>query len=349
MDASATLAQKAAKIIERESGDEIKLEALASRLGCTNRHLRRVFQEQYHVSLLAYKQTCQLLLAKNLLTDTPLSVIDVAMASGFGSLRRFNDLFKKQYRLTPTSLRKQKGKTKMLEAIHLSITYHPPYLWDEMLSFLEYRVIRGIEKVKDNKYYRTIHIKDKANISYYGWICVGNIPEKNALSLQVSSSLAPVLSQVIVRVKDVFDVECDPYIIYEVLSKMNHQKEGLCQLGMRLPGCFDSFEMVVRCVLGQQITVKAAGTIASRMVAKIATPIVTEIEGLEYIFPSLEDILALDSSIETTLGELGVIRSRSNTILMLAKAMDNHTLDLCYPSVPNTEQKKLLAIKGIGK
>ncbi|MDR1025900.1 MAG: adenosine deaminase, partial [Lactobacillus sp.] len=259
-----------------------------------------------------------------------------------------NDLFKKHYNLSPTSLRKQTSKNKKQDGeITLSIGYRPPYLWDEMLKFFAGRAIAGVETVKDDKYLRTVHLISSDGKDIYGWLKVGNNPAKNALDVTISENLLPVLPQVLARVRNMFDLHCDPHAIYESLSKMNDIKPNLCILGTRLPGCFDTFEMAVRAVLGQQITVKAASTLAARVVANYGRPVETGIEDLTHTFPTPKDVLTLDN-IEESFGKLGVISARSRIILELANSLINKKINFDLYANPNDEMEKLLKIKGIG-
>jgi AraC family transcriptional regulator of adaptative response / DNA-3-methyladenine glycosylase II len=347
-DATANLACRAARMLEKYCGSGLGMDELAGRLGCTDRHLRRVFAAEYNVSPVQYLQTCRLLLAKNLLTDTSLSVLDVAMAAGFGSLRRFNDLFKKNYNLSPTALRKQTKEKKHDGGVTLALGYRPPYRWDEMLGFLAGRAITGVDLAKNGEYMRTVHLTTAEGKHVYGWVRVGNRPQKNALAVTVSETLLPVLPQILARVRHLFDLHCDPDAVYETLRAMNSIRSGLCVLGTRLPGSFDAFEMAVRSVLGQQITVKAASTLAARIIYAYGEPIQTGIEGLTHIFPSPEDILTLDGPIENRLGPLGVTAARSKTIYELARAIVQGEIDLDLPARPEEEMKKLMAIRGIG-
>ena len=347
-DATANLVYRAARMLEKNCGSGQSLEEIAGRLGCTARHLRRVFTSEYHVSPIQYLQTCRLLLAKSLLTDTALPVLDVAMAAGFGSLRRFNDLFKKQYKLSPTALRKRTSEEKHNGNITLALGYRPPYPWEEMLNFLAGRAITGVEVVKIGEYMRTVHLESAEGKQVYGWVRVGHKPKKNALTVTVSEALLPVLPQVLARIRHLFDLSCDPHAVYETLRVMNDLRPGLCILGTRVPGCFNAFEMAVRAVLGQQITVKAASTLAARIVETYGTPVQTGIEGLTHLFPLPEDILALDGAIENHLGALGVIASRSNTIYELARILVQGEIDFDLCAQPEEEMKKLMTIRGIG-
>jgi len=347
-DATANLVYRAARMLEKNCGSGQSIAEIAGRLGCTDRHLRRVFTAAYHVSPVQYLQTCRLLLAKNLLTDTDLSVLEVAMVAGFGSLRRFNDLFKKQYKLSPTALRKHNSEEKHQDNITLVLSYRPPYHWEDMLRFLAGRAITGIEVVKNNEYMRTVHLENSEGKPVYGWIRVGHQSKRNALSVTVSQALLSVLPQVLARIRHLFDLYCDPDAVYETLQVMNDIRPNLCTLGTRVPGCFNAFEMVVRAVLGQQITVKAASTLAARIVQTYGTPIQTGFEGLTHVFPSPEDILALNGPIENHLGPLGVIAARAKTIYELAQAFVQGEIDFDLPAQPEEEMKRLMAIRGIG-
>jgi len=277
-------------------------------------------------------------------------VLEVAMAAGFGSLRRFNDLFKKRYNLSPTSLRKRTTEEKRRNSggIALALGYRPPYQWEKMLDFLSGRAIKGVEVVTNKEYMRTVHLQNTEGKSIYGWVQVGCIPDKNAIKVTVSDTLITVLSQVLARVRCLFDLYCDPNAIYETLHIMNDIAPGLCILGTRVPGCFDAFETAVRAVLGQQISVKAASTLASRIVETYGAPVQTGIEGLTHVFPSPEKIAALNGSIENHLGALGVTGARSRTIYELAQVFIKKEIDFDLCAQPEEEMKKLMQIRGIG-
>lgn len=348
-DAAANLSRRAIRILEQNCDSGQNLDELAGELGCTNRHLRRVFVKEYHVSPVQYLQTCRLLLAKNLLTDTNLSVLDVAMAAGFGSLRRFNDLFKKHYRLSPSALRKEGAKgNRSDDGITLTLGYRPPYRWEHMLVFLSGRAITGIETIKNGEYFRTVGLFTAERKHVHGWIRVRHKPDKNALSVTMSESLLPVVPLVLAKVRHLFDLNCDPNTVYQALFSMNEIRPGLCMEGIRLPGCFNTFEMAVRAILGQQIFVKTASTLAARIVSACGTPVQTGIEGLTHLFPTPQGILALGDSIENTLGSLGVTSARSRTIYDLALALANRQINLKLFAHPEEEMKKLTSIRGIG-
>ena len=349
VDATSTLARKAARLLEENCGNGQKLEELAARLDCTGRHLRRVFWEEYHVTPVQYLQTCRLLLAKNLLTDTELSVLEVAMAAGFGSLRRMNDLFQKQYKLSPSALRKQVSKgMRDTGVITVTLDYRPPYCWEELLLFLADRAITGVEKVENGQYYRTVRLIGRTGETYTGWIRVNRHPKKNALSITMNDTLIPVLSQVLSRVRHLFDLYCDPDAVYEILQSMNELLPGMCVKGRRIPGCFEPFETAVRAVLGQQISVKAATTLAGRMAQDLGVAVETGIEGLNHIFPTVEAIIALGGCAQERLERLGITAARSACIRTLAEAMSRGEIQIEQSAAPEQEIKKLQSLKGIG-
>ena len=349
VDASASLARRAARLLDDNCGTGQSLAEISARLDCTDRHLRRAFAAEYKVSSIQYMQTSKLLLAKNLLTETKLSVIEVAMAAGFGSLRRFNDLFKKNYRPSPTLLRRQSaGQKEQDGGVSLTLGYRPPYQWRQILNFLATRAISGVETIQNGQYLRTVRLPAGGQRIAAGWVRVGHRPQSNALTVTVDSTLLPVLPQVLARIRHLFDLYCDPDAIYEALSVMNDIRPDLCVPGLRLPGCFDAFEMAVRAVLGQQITVKAAGTLAARLAEAYGPAIQTGLEGLGRLFPSPSEIMALPGPIGDHLGPLGITGARAGTILELARlfAEDGPELNVC--AQPETAIKKLTGIVGIG-
>ena len=348
-DASSQLAKKAARYIEEHCGESKSLETLASGLGYTDRHLRRVFAEEFNVSPLEYMQTCRLLLAKNLLTDSGLSVIDVAMASGFGSLRRFNDLFRKRYHLSPSGFRRQAmtGKAKGA-SVTVALGYQPPYEWGRILRFLSLRAIPGVEAVAGDRYSRTVRMQGKDGEDLLGWLSVSDRHEKNVLSVTLSESLLPVLPQVLGRIRRLFDLHCEPLAVSERLTRPGGYIPGDFVCGLRVPGCFESFELCARAILGQQITVKAAGTLAGKMASAFGTPVKTDIEGLAFTFPTARDILALDGRIEDRLCPLGLVAVRARAIQGLAALADSGELELELCNDPEAAMKKLMEIPGVG-
>lgn len=229
------------------------------------------------------------------------------------------------------------------------LKYRPPYPYETILKFLAARTIAGVEVVADQEYRRILHMSCPDTGSVTGWIRVGHEPEKNALSLTVNESLLPVLPQVSTQVRRAFDVDCDPEAIFVGLLSMNEIRPGLCVLGTRVPGCFNAFEMSVRAVLGQQITVKAAHTLAGRLVQSFGTAVAEEVPGLTHNFPLPEVLLALEGPAENHLGPLGIIARRARTIVELARSFHENSIDFGSDGDPTEAIERLLAIPGIGK
>ena len=349
VDATARLARKAAKIIEENRLLESDMSELAAILGITDRHLRRVFAAEFGVAPVQYLQTCRLLLAKNLLTDTNIPITRIALSAGFGSIRRFNDLFKTKYKLTPGDFRRQgcAAQENDREDITLRFGYRPPYQWERQIEFLAGRAIHGVESVRDGTYRRTVMLRHGGD-TMSGWISVRNITEKNILAVTLSHALLPALPKVLVRIRQLFDLDCDPTEIDRTLAIMNEYASGLYVSGTRLPGCFDPFEMSVRAILGQQITVRAAGTLAARFATAFGTAVETPFEELHATFPSPEEICSLGAPIEDKLGPLGITGARARAILALAGGMSRGEINLSSSADPETGIRKLLAFPGIG-
>jgi Adenosine deaminase len=348
VDAISRIARQAAMIMDDDCLADRKISDLATMLGITDRHLRRAFAAEYGVSPTRYLQTQKLLLAKNLLTDTHISVTDIAMISGFGSIRRFNDLFKKHYSLSPSKLRKNENNTTQnQQEIQLFLGYRPPYRWDSLVSFLADRAIPGVESVADGVYRRTVSLKNGAEI-YQGWFSITNVPDKNSLSVTIAPELFPVLTRVLAKIKTLFDTACNPAEVYERLTVMNDLARGTFVSGIRLPGCFDPFEMSVRAILGQQVTVKAARTLAMRLAENLGEKINTPFDELKYTFPSPEKIHGLAGPVEDHLGPLGITGARARSIYALANALITGQITLSHYADPEVEMKKLLELPGFG-
>jgi AraC family transcriptional regulator of adaptative response / DNA-3-methyladenine glycosylase II len=234
IDASTRLAQSAASLIEDRALEADGLDALADRLGVTDRHLRRAFGAQFGVSPVEFAQTQRLLLAKRLLTDTALPVTEVAFASGFGSLRRFNALFKQRYRLQPGQLRRRMRAQASAPADTLAfeLSFRPPYDWAAVGAFLGTRAIAGVEAFEDGRYRRTVRIAGEGREKdLAGWIEVFPSAKKPALRVTVSASLAKALPPVLSRVKALMDLSCNPAEVAQALGALASRHPG-----MRVPG-----------------------------------------------------------------------------------------------------------------
>lgn len=342
MEVSSELARATLSHISQNFLAEESLEGLAAKLGITDRHMRKVFQDEFGVSPVEYWQTQRLLLAKQLLTDTRLPVTSVALASGFKSLRRFNVALKGRYRMTPTELRKLQTNTAADNApgFAFRLAYRPPFDWEQILGFLSRRAISGVEAIQDGAYFRTIRM-NRQKKGFTGFMEVRHEAEEKMISVRLSDDLVPICAVILDRVKRLFDLQADPIAINAVLGILAKARPGL-----RVPGCFDGFEMAVRAILGQQVSVAGASTLAGRLVAKFGTPISNPVSSLRYIFPSASRIAT--ASVDE-IGSLGIVGKRAETIIALAQAVSSGDLLLEPGHKVQGTLRRLRQIPGIGE
>jgi AraC family transcriptional regulator, regulatory protein of adaptative response / DNA-3-methyladenine glycosylase II len=327
-DASYILAHQAARLLDEPqawTGDVLSVQALANKLGVSDRHLRRIFEAQFGVAPLQYLQTRRLLNAKQMLADTNLPITQIALASGFASVRRFNAAFVAHYRLNPTQLRRA-GSSANGQCTTVKLGYRPPYDVGAMLAFMHKRAINATEFITTDARHtrtgRTFRVESGAK-TYAGWLLTEFDTARCQLVLQVSDSLREVLPLVIRRVRAMFDLDADPQAINQVLHASFPEGDGL-----RVPGCLDGYEMAVRAVLGQQITVAAARTLAQRMVDKFGEPIATPYPQLTRLFPAPAVLAVLTDARGDALGQLGIVKQRQAAIVGIAQAVATNRLQL---------------------
>ena len=335
IDATGRLALAVARRMEDGTFMEQRLGAFAQTLGVSERHLRRVVQQEFGVSPIELLQTQRLLLAKRLLTDTTLPIADVAYASGFSSLRRFNALFQERYRLNPTRLRKTKTATSAQTELVCEVAYRPPLDWQALLSYLAGRAIAGVETAAGDRYCRTVRLGQQQ-----GWLTVERVEAKHTLRVQLSSSLVPVLLSALARVKTLFDLSAEPQQISAHLGSL-----ALHHPGLRIPGAFDGFEIAVRTIIGQQISVKAATTLMGRFVQRFGEPIETPFPTLTHLTPTAEQVAQADL---TAITSLGILSTRARSILALSQAIAERTLSLAPGCSINQTLVQLQELPGIG-
>lgn len=348
MDDSQRIAHLIVQRIEEGMADEQSaLETIASEFALSSRQIRRIIQKELGVPPIQLILTRRLLLAKQLLTETRLPVTEIAFASGFSSLRRFNDAFATRYGMPPSRLRKQAVKDASSitheSTSTLQLSYRPPYDWHGILSFLKVRELKGVEWVTENFYARTVHLGDCK-----GWIKITQAEKKNALLLEFTHSLAPVLPALLNRLRDLFDLNARPELIAKHLAKDSVLGPLVkANPGLRVPGAFNGFETGLRAILGQQVTVKAATTIAGRVATAFGEPIVTPFPELNRLTPAPERIAKADVD---TLAKLGIISARCKSILGLAQAQVSGKLSLDSGNhhSPEATIARLTELPGIG-
>lgn len=342
-EASATLARAAARMIEDGIGDSIDLAHIAARIGITDRHLRRIFSEEFGVAPIQFAQTHRLLLAKRLLTDTRLAVTEVAFASGFSSVRRMHALFAQRYGFSPGHLRKGErlpGGDGDADALSFVLPYRPPYDFPRLLGFFGMRAIPGVESVAGEVYRRIVRIEGAAGPARHGWLEVGWLPQRHALQLRFSSALAAATPRLLARTRRVFDVAADPREIGAGLGALAQGAKGL-----RLPGAYDAFELATRAILGQQVTVKAARTLATRFVAAFGEAVATPFDDLTRAFPTPARVAR---ATRDDIGCLGIGGQRAQAMIAVAQAVDSGELALDDCQDPAQAIAALGAIRGIG-
>jgi AraC family transcriptional regulator of adaptative response / DNA-3-methyladenine glycosylase II len=340
VDAISRLAQAAASLMEDRTLDEAGLDSVAAQLGITDRHLRRAFGAEFGVSPVQFAQTQRLLLAKRLLTDTVLPLTEVAYASGFGSVRRFNALFKQRYRLQPGQLRRHATASAAADVLKFELSFRPPYDWPAVSAFLGARTIAGVESVEGNCYRRTARIAAGGK-EHRGWIEVALSQKKPALRVTVSASLAKALPPVLSRVKALMDLACHPAEVAHALGAMAKRHPGL-----RVPGAFDGFEVAVRAILGQQVSVAAARTVAGRFAAAFGDPIETPFASLTTVFPTAKSVADLPYG---SIAQLGMPGARARTIVALARAVADGELVLMPNADIEATLAQLRALPGVGE
>jgi AraC family transcriptional regulator, regulatory protein of adaptative response / DNA-3-methyladenine glycosylase II len=326
MDAAEVLAREAARWLDECAPEEASLPALAAHLGVSERHVRRVFTTVHGVAPLQYLQTRRLLLAKQLLTDTRLPIGEVALAAGFSSLRRFNAAFQEHYRLSPSALRKggveadTSASGNALETAELRLDLRPPLLSSALLNFLAARAVPGVEQVDVERLSlsRSVRLVRPGQPDVLGWLSLRLPPdgdERPRVRLSLSPSLWPVIAPLMPRLRRWLDLDADPQAIAAALG----ETLGPAATGLRLPGSLDRFELAIRAVLGQQVTVAAARTLATRLIAKFGEPLpdaASAPPGVTHVFPTPATLAAATVD---DIAPLGMPGRRAEALIHLAR------------------------------
>ncbi len=313
---------------------------LAALLEISPRHLRRAMVDELGVSPARLAQTQRLSIAKQLLQDTDVSLADIAFAAGFGSVRRFNALFRATFSRAPSQMRRKKNPGAGA-SITLRLDYRPPFEWDTLLRFLKLRAIPGVESIANNAYERTVAIDGQVGI-----VSIEPDRQRPALLATISVSLVPVLSQIVPRLRSLFDLDARPSVVASRLSTDRRLKKLVAaRPGLRLPGAFCAFELGVRAILGQQVSVKGATTISGRFAERYGT-LLDEANGpLTHVFPDAD---AIASRRTAHVMRIGLPTARAKTLITFSRAIDNGSLDLSPGIDPMVAIEKLEALPGIG-
>lgn len=278
---TSTTVSRALRLIGEGALDDGDVEALAQRLGVTARHVRRLFDEEVGVPPIAVAQARRVHFARTLLVDTALPITDVAFAAGFASVRRFNTAIRNAYRMAPRTMRRGRALNVREDEITVRLSYRPPYDWRGILGFFAPRAIRGVEHVTSDEYRRTIAIE-----GVHGVLRVQCDEAANAVLVTIPRTLIGSLKAIVDRVRRQFDLFADPHAVAEHLGNDPLLAPHVARWpGLRVPGAWDPFELAVRAVAGQQVTVAGATTIVGRIAARYGTHIETGDPDLHVLFP----------------------------------------------------------------
>lgn len=332
---TSAIVQRAIRMMDCFALEELSIHDLAEKLGIGERWLRDLFQKQVGANPQSILMSRKLDTAKNLLDKSSLSVTEIAFSSGFQSIRRFNDAFKTRFQKTPSAFRKEPLVGNQLR---IQLSYRPPYSWDAMINFFSNRAISKLELVEENSYQRLITYGD-----IRGWFKAKHCAD-NKIEVEFKLNRNSNILEFVTRLRNIFDLDSDPMVIESSLQEDVKLRPFLkLYKGLRIPGGWDGFELAVRAVVGQKISVKGARTILGR---------ITEICGekqtldkslpLERFFPTPENMLAAD------LSNIGLTGARITTLKFLAQEVANGNLVLDGTADFEETCKKLLAIKGIG-
>lgn len=304
---------RALRLIDEGALDDAGIDALADRLGVTARHLRRLFDQHLGAAPIAVARTKRAHFARKLLEETSLPMTEVAHASGFASLRRFNDAVRAAFRATPSELRRRGARRDVDRTqadVVLRLPYRAPFAYDDLLAFLARRAIPGVERVHAGSYARTVEAAGRP-----ARIEVRRGPDDAHVLLFAWGVAGADLFSMVTRVRRLFDLDADPLRIDAHLARDRRLAPSVrARPGLRVPGAWDAFEIAVRAILGQQVSVAGATTLAGRLVARFGRPVPGGKDGLTHLFPTPHALADAD------VASIGLPRARAAAIVALARA-----------------------------
>ena len=336
---TSAIVRRALRLIDEGILDGSSVDDLAGKLGVGPRHLDRLFVQHLGATPIVLAQTRRLHFAKRLLDETNLPISEVALAAGFGSLRRFNSVFRKTYKRAPRDLRRRTHSgagRHPAGTVILKLAFRPPYDLARVLAFLRARAIPGVEHVDATSYSRTVRTGNGE-----ATVRVGLMEGENALELQVTGAVPADLFELSFAARRVFDVSADPAQVVEAFRSDPILGPWVTRSpGLRIPGAWDPFECAVRAILGQQISVAGARTLATRLVERMGTRIESAAPDLTTLFPSPRAIA------EGDLGGLGLTKARIASIQGLARAVVARQID--FAAATDEIIDALTQISGLG-
>jgi AraC family transcriptional regulator of adaptative response / DNA-3-methyladenine glycosylase II len=332
---------RALSLIGQGGFDDGGVEALAERLGVGARQLRRLFDRHVGASPVSVLQAQRMLFANKLIAETSLSMTEIALAAGFGSVRRFNDVFRRAYARPPSALRRARAaQAQPGPGVTLKLPFSPPYDWRGMLEFLAARAIPGVELVERERYCRTFALGPAT-----GTVEVRAVPGEQHLLATICTTEVAALGGIVVRLRNVFDLDADSGAIDAHLARQSSLAARVrARAGVRVPGAWDGFEIAVRAVLGQQVSVKAATTFAGRLVATLGHALdgTGALLAPRMLFPTPEVVARAD------LTGIGLTRARAATLNALGAAVANDASLLRSSATLDETVDKLARLPGVG-
>ncbi len=334
---SSAVVARALRLIESGALDDADGAALAARLGLGERQLRRLFVQHLGAAPAQVARARRVHFARRLLDETDLSATQVALAARFGSIRQFNDAIRTTFHASPTELRRRRRRSPAAGELCVRLSYRPPLPWATMLAFLAGRATPGVEAVDGDVYRRTVRIGDEPAA-----IEARPDPERAHVVLRVHATDHTRLIDVVERVRRLFDLGADPLRIATHLRRDAGLRGIVGKLaGLRVPGSWDPFELAVRAILGQQVTVRAATTLAGRLAERFGTPAELGAD-LTRLFPTPATLA--DAPVES----IGIPGARATTIRTLAAAVADGRLAFDASDGADALAARLCALPGIG-
>ena len=339
-EGSPALVRRALRLIAQGGLDDDDVEALASRVGVGGRQLRRLFESHLGASPAAVARAHRAHFARRLLDETDLKISDIAFSAGFRGLRQFNHAMRAAFHAAPRELRARRRSAAARDAgLEFRLAYRPPLAFGPLLDFFAQRATPGVELVDSRGYRRTLQLGD----------AVGTLslrPDAKAAFVVLTLRLSRVdaLQTIVARARRLFDLDADPREINRQLAR-SPALAGLVKQrpGLRIPGAWDGFELAVRAILGQQVSVRGATTLAGRLVAKFGAPLAETSEpGLTHLFPTASVLASAD------VAAIGLPRARAEAIRALARAAADGTLALDAGLELDALIAKLCEIPGVG-
>jgi len=348
-DLNVSLAEAVYKRIEGGALDEGSVDALARVIGVSSRHLRRIVVEHFGVSPVEVAQTHRLLFAKKLLQETVLPMTGIALSAGFGSVRRFNAAFRDHYRVSPSALRrdaKPTGGTVQDGEITLRLAYRAPLAWQELLGYLARRATPGVEEVGENAYWRSVAIGAAAGETASGWLRVRARAGNGTLEVTLPETVAGALMPLTHRLRNYFDLDSNPAAIGAHLRG----DKALAVLidrwpGLRMPGAWDPFELALKAVLNQQVSLAGARTLAARLVEQYGARASAPVAQISRAYPSAARLAEVK---ETDIARLGMPRARARAVREIARFASEGGLELRPGASLDEIVGMLTALPGIG-